>query len=145
MADQELGGEHQSDKTGQIGGVISHSADSNNPPSDNKNYDTNANSNDQNTTGQVGGEMHNQWLDTPETQEKYVNPNEPIHSWWYVVRENFREPLAEFLASMVFIIIGVGATVQTLVYTQNPTAAYSNLNWSWGVAGELILGKCSLN
>lgn len=32
------------------------------------------------------------------------------------------------------MIIGSGASVQTLVYTQSPTAAYSNLNWAFGIA-----------
>ena len=88
----------------------------------------------QNQTGQIGGRMHNQWLDSPETKEKYANPDERIHSLWYIVRERFREPLAEFLASMVFIMIGTGASVQTLIYQTSPTAAYTNMVWCWGIA-----------
>lgn len=85
-------------------------------------------------TGQVGGGLHSQWLDMSETKEKFDNPNEPIYNFWFKWRENFREPLAEFLGTCVLVIIGVGSTVQTLVYTNDPTAAYSNLNWAWGVA-----------
>ncbi|TIC12673.1 aquaporin [Wallemia mellicola] len=85
-------------------------------------------------SGQIGGNLHSQWLDMDETQEKFDNPNEPIYNFWFKWRENFREPLAEFLGACVLIIIGVGSTVQTLVYTKDPTAAYSNLNWAWGVA-----------
>ncbi|TIB31923.1 hypothetical protein E3P84_02737 [Wallemia ichthyophaga] len=151
---------------GQIGGVINDAADTGDAPNrdhgkpDNESQEPSYykamadtemqdehqkpenSQGDENKTGQIGGQMHNQWLNTPETQAKFDDPKEPIFSWWFIVRENFREPLAEFIASMVFIIIGLGASVQSYILPSGST----NLYWSWGIAvmtGVYISGGVS--
>ncbi|TIA87234.1 hypothetical protein E3P81_04016 [Wallemia ichthyophaga] len=137
----------QGKEEGQVGGIIDGQKDT--PAADQDrslsyNTDKSQNYPQGGGTGQVG-EMENKWLDDPIEQEKYENPDEPIYNFWFNIREYMREPLAEMLGTCVFMIIGTGASCQTLIYT-NQTAAYTNLNWGFGVGvmtGVYIAGGIS--
>lgn len=103
--------------------------------------------------------MENKHEEAPEAQERVKEEEDPNtdydYNWWFRVREVVREPLvsyetlcvgtfslivqqAEFLATCIAIIIGLGANTQTMVYTQNITSAYSNRNLasSLGATGK---------
>lgn len=49
--------------------------------------------------GQIGGSLHNNNVDMEATQEKIEDKNQPNYNCWFRLREQFREPLAEFLGS----------------------------------------------
>ncbi|GAA6000953.1 hypothetical protein JCM10207_007340 [Rhodosporidiobolus poonsookiae] len=75
----------------------------------------------------VGGQ-----LDQDKTQwEEDFDQGPPIRNWWGTLRYALREPLAEFLGTMVLVIIGIGSDCQTKV-SQNSMGAYSSMNWAWG-------------
>ncbi|GAA5874273.1 hypothetical protein JCM3774_000927 [Rhodotorula dairenensis] len=55
----------------------------------------------------------------------------PIRNRWGTVRYALREPMAEFLGTMVLVVLGVGSTCQTKL-SQEQFGAYSSENWAWG-------------
>ncbi|TIA87678.1 hypothetical protein E3P99_03038 [Wallemia hederae] len=147
MADKELGGGNaQGKEEGQVGGIIDGQTDR--PAADKDSTLQGPKAEDKaqgGGTGQIGA-FDNNYLDMPEVAHSYEDPNEPIYNYWFNIREYMREPLAEMLGTCIFMIIGTGASCQTLVYTKSPTAAYTNLNWGYGVGvmtGVYISGGVS--
>ncbi|GAA6051197.1 hypothetical protein JCM3770_002585 [Rhodotorula araucariae] len=78
---------------------------------------------------QVGGELDQS---TDQWAEDIDEPDDlPVRNWWGTVRYALREPLAEFLGTLVLICIGIGADCQTKI-SQETMGAYQSMNWSWG-------------
>ncbi|KIM64401.1 hypothetical protein SCLCIDRAFT_114883 [Scleroderma citrinum Foug A] len=77
-----------------------------------------------------------------ETSSTYSSPNEvvlradqtkgPQHpNRWAEIRACIREPLAEFLGTMILIIFGCGGNCQAVLSTN--TASFLSLNFGWAV------------
>ncbi|GAA5835411.1 hypothetical protein JCM9279_004533 [Rhodotorula babjevae] len=84
----------------------------------------------------VGGELDQsaeQWAEDVEDPEDL-----PVRNWWGTVRYALREPLAEFLGTLVLVCIGVGADCQTKI-SQETMGAYQSMNWSWGFGVMIAL------
>ncbi|BGP38045.1 hypothetical protein JCM10449v2_001972 [Rhodotorula kratochvilovae] len=78
---------------------------------------------------QVGGELDQsakQWAEDVDEPDDLS-----VRNWWGTVRYALREPLAEFLGTLVLICIGIGADCQTKI-SQETMGAYQSMNWSWG-------------
>ncbi|GAA5978840.1 hypothetical protein JCM11641_003581 [Rhodosporidiobolus odoratus] len=80
----------------------------------------------------IGGELNQ---DSEQWKEDLAQQGEdlPIRNWWGTIRFVLREPLAEFLGTLVLIVIGIGSDCQTKI-SENTMGAYSSMNWSWGFA-----------
>ncbi|GAA6026956.1 hypothetical protein JCM8097_005993 [Rhodosporidiobolus ruineniae] len=78
----------------------------------------------------LGGELNQneeQW-----EQDLYEDDDAPlIRNWWGTARYALREPLAEFLGTMILIIIGIGSDCQTKI-SENTSGTYQSMNWAWG-------------
>ncbi|BGO97797.1 hypothetical protein NBRC10513v2_001793 [Rhodotorula toruloides] len=90
-----------------------------------------------------GGELdqnEGDWVDDFDARE---GPNDelPIRNWWGTVRYALREPMAEFLGTMILVCIGIGSTCQTKIsdYTRYQMGAYSSVSFAWGFAVMLAL------
>ncbi|GAA5901441.1 hypothetical protein JCM8208_001804 [Rhodotorula glutinis] len=84
----------------------------------------------------VGGELDQsaeQWAEDVEDPEDL-----PVRNWWGTVRYALREPLAEFLGTLVLVCIGVGADCQTKISLET-MGAYQSMNWSWGFGVMIAL------
>ncbi|BGP53934.1 hypothetical protein JCM8202v2_001506 [Rhodotorula sphaerocarpa] len=83
---------------------------------------------DTENTGQaLGGKLDqrsDEWQD--DTGEDL-----PIRNRWGMVRYALREPFAEFLGTLVLVVIGVGSTCQTKL-SQSQYGAFQSQNWAWG-------------
>lgn len=83
---------------------------------------------DAENTGQaLGGKLDqrtDEWRD--DTGEDI-----PIRNRWGTVRYALREPMAEFLGTLVLVVLGNGSTCQTKL-SQEQYGAYSSENWAWG-------------
>ncbi|BGP22909.1 aquaglyceroporin related protein [Rhodotorula toruloides] len=87
-----------------------------------------------------GGELdqsEGEWADDFDAREG-SNDELPIRNWWGTVRYALREPMAEFLGTMILVCIGIGSTCQTKIsdYTMG---AYSSVSFAWGFAVMLAL------
>ncbi|TIB67759.1 hypothetical protein E3Q24_04071 [Wallemia mellicola] len=93
--------------------------------------------------GQVGGELENKHEEADDAQERIEESkdesNENDYNYWFRVREVIREPLAEFLATCIAILIGLCANTQTMIYTRSITAAYSNVNLAGGLGATAAI------
>ncbi|GAA5888183.1 hypothetical protein JCM6882_000312 [Rhodosporidiobolus microsporus] len=80
----------------------------------------------------IGGELNQDTEDWEHDLER--DENDPdIRNWWGTIRYTLREPLAEFLGTMVLIVIGIGSDCQTKI-SENAMGDYQSMNWSWGFA-----------
>ncbi|KIM63369.1 hypothetical protein SCLCIDRAFT_24260 [Scleroderma citrinum Foug A] len=85
-----------------------------------------------------------------ETSSAYSSPNEivlradqtkgPQHpNRWAEIRASIREPLAEFLGSMILLILGCGGNCQVVLSTNtavasSPKGSYFSINFAWALA-----------
>jgi aquaglyceroporin related protein len=71
----------------------------------------------------------------PEVESGEVDPNE-LRNWWARVRARHPEPLAEFLATGVAVLLGLTATLSVNLSSEQPTkyGDYETSCWAWGFA-----------
>ncbi|GAA5931669.1 uncharacterized protein JCM15063_001532 [Sporobolomyces koalae] len=82
-------------------------------------------------TPQVGGQLNqngDEWQDDMAAQE-----GPPIRNLWGTIRYALREPMAEFLGTMILVVLGIGADCQTKI-SGNNAGDFSSQNWTWGFA-----------
>ncbi|GAA5833262.1 hypothetical protein JCM11251_005188 [Rhodosporidiobolus azoricus] len=78
----------------------------------------------------LGGELNQDKEDWQHDLDH--DENDPqIRNWWGTIRYTLREPLAEFLGTLVLVVIGVGSDCQTKI-SENSMGAYQSMNWAWG-------------
>ncbi|BGP13137.1 hypothetical protein JCM10213v2_001056 [Rhodosporidiobolus nylandii] len=96
---------------------------------------------EQNNWPKDGGEQPGIGGELDQEKSQFLNDFEegeelPIRNYWGTIRYALREPLAEFLGTLVLIVIGAGADCQTKISSNTPFApqqgAASNMQWSWG-------------
>ncbi|GAA5987685.1 hypothetical protein JCM5350_008067 [Sporobolomyces pararoseus] len=79
-------------------------------------------------SAQVGGQLNQK----PEDWREELNDDggPPIRNLWGTVRYALREPMAEFLGTMILVLLGVGADCQTKISAESSTNTY----FVWGFA-----------
>ncbi|GAA5863873.1 hypothetical protein JCM1840_005798 [Sporobolomyces johnsonii] len=80
----------------------------------------------------VGGEL-NQQTDQWDEDFEHTPDGPPVRNWWGTVRFALREPLAEFLGTLVLVVIGIGSNCQSKI-SQFTMGDNSTVHWSWGFA-----------
>ncbi|GAA5947353.1 hypothetical protein JCM3765_001637 [Sporobolomyces pararoseus] len=79
-------------------------------------------------SAQVGGQLNQKPEDWREEFNDDGGP--PIRNLWGTVRYALREPMAEFLGTMILVVLGVGADCQTKISAESSTNTY----FVWGFA-----------
>ncbi|GAA5957964.1 hypothetical protein JCM21900_005570 [Sporobolomyces salmonicolor] len=80
----------------------------------------------------IGGKL-NQETDQWDEDFEHTPDGPPVRNWWGTVRFALREPLAEFLGTLVLVIIGIGSNCQTKI-SQYTMGDNSSVHWTWGFA-----------
>ncbi|PVH68938.1 aquaglyceroporin-like protein, partial [Cadophora sp. DSE1049] len=91
------------------------------------------------------GEKVDEWPVEDGEEEQYLEEEGNMHNSWAEFRARFREPLAECLATMVAVLLGLCTNLA--VKTSNDTSGiYLSTNWAWGLGvtiGIYIAGGIS--
>ncbi|KAI5475946.1 aquaglyceroporin related protein [Pseudohyphozyma bogoriensis] len=98
---------------------------------------------DQSVHGQVGGELNQ---DPEQWQEDFDQFDAmPVRNTWGRFRYVLREPLAEFLGTVIMILLGIGSNCQVSI-SEGAAGGYQDQNWSWGfgiTSGIYVAGGVS--
>ncbi|TVY34930.1 putative membrane protein [Lachnellula subtilissima] len=82
------------------------------------------------------GHQSDEWSLGKEEANQYVQEEWEMHNGWASFRARFREPLAECLATMVMVTIGLCTNLA--VQTSNKKAGtFQSQNWGWGLGVTL--------
>ncbi|KAB8298923.1 hypothetical protein EYC80_001079 [Monilinia laxa] len=86
-----------------------------------------------------------EWSLSSEEAEQYIQEERDNCNSWAVIRNKFREPLAECLATLIAVLIGI-ATNLAVQTSGDMSGSYQSTNWAWGLGitvGIYIAGGIS--
>ncbi|GAA6062008.1 hypothetical protein JCM10212_006083 [Sporobolomyces blumeae] len=81
---------------------------------------------------QVGGQLNQNKEDWQDDFDAAPD-GPPVRNVWGTIRFVLREPMAEFLGTLMLVVLGIGADCQTKI-SGNTAGDYSSQNWTWGFA-----------
>ncbi|TVY38554.1 putative membrane protein [Lachnellula occidentalis] len=85
---------------------------------------------------EAGHQSDDEWPLEKEEAIRYAQEEWEMHNGWASFRSRFREPLAECLATMVMVLVGLctNLAVQT---SNNEAGTFQSQNWGWGLGVTL--------